>query len=89
MDQELMKRLLEGKRKRKPSYANGFAFVRTATGELEKVAMTSEVRKSIGRYEGKQGTVKRSRKGRSSIKPNGTRFYNAVTELEVVSYVIR
>jgi hypothetical protein len=40
----------------------------------------------FGRFEGKQGTKRRSRKGLVRTMPNGYVFYNGVTDTEVVAY---
>lgn len=40
----------------------------------------------VGGYDGKAGTMKRSRKGRSSRNANGRRFYNPNYEREVIAY---
>lgn len=73
------------KKKKAPNYKKGFALVRTEQG-LEKVPL-SQVSYSIGKFEGKQGTTKRSSKGRTSILPNGKRYYNGLLERDIVAYL--
>lgn len=62
----------------------GYALVKRE-GDLVKVAL-SEVAGMIGGFQGKQGTIKRSRKGRAVIQPNGRRFYAPYGPSEVIAY---
>jgi len=67
MDNAFIAELLAG-RKRKSSTAASYAIVRGESGKLERVPLKGL---NLGRFEGKQGTIKRSAKGRTSIRPNG------------------
>lgn len=62
--------------------SKGYALVKRE-GDLVKVSL-NEV--ELGGFQGKQGTTKRSRKGRTSIRPNGSRFYAPYGKSEVVAY---
>lgn len=42
----------------------------------------------VGKFEGKKGTATRSRKGRTSIKANGSRQYIIAPESQVVAYKV-
>jgi hypothetical protein len=91
-DMKVLEQLMLPKHKRekvvKPlDFTRGYALVRTDAG-IEKVPMSAEVKASIGKFESRQGTLKRSRKGRTSRMPNGYAKYNSITELDVVSYHI-
>lgn len=69
--------------KRAPNYSKGFALVRGDAG-LVKVPI-NEITK-VGQYEGKQGSIRRSRKGRTWIMPNGYVYYNGIGAGYVVAY---
>jgi len=69
MDIELIRQLMSGERAKAP--LTKYAILRGG----EKVALTTNLTKEVGAYTGKQGSVKRSRKGRSVIQPNGERYY--------------
>lgn len=43
----------------------------------------------VGAFDGKVGSMVRSRKGRSYRKPNGQRFYSDVDSTHVVAYSIK
>jgi hypothetical protein len=60
------------------------AIVRTAEGLEQQQVKTSQ----FGRFEGKAGTKRRSRKGMVRTMPNGSRYYNGITEVEVVMYQV-
>lgn len=76
---------LTTKRSKKGSTAKkGYAIVRSADGGLDKVPLDSV--SSVGKFEGKAGTMRRSRKGTPRRLPNGTRFFAPNWETEVVSY---
>lgn len=60
------------------------ALVRAADGTLDKVAVS--VLSSVGYFEGKQGTIRRSRKGATRIQPNGSRYYCPNFDQEVIAY---
>lgn len=68
-------------------FTKGFALVRSDAG-IEKHTLTKEVNSSLGRFDSKQGSIKRSRKGRTSIMPNGYARYNSITELDVIAYKV-
>lgn len=88
LDNTLIAALMSGKpaKKREPNYSKGFAMIRTESG-LDKVPITPEIRAAIGKFEGKQGSIRRSKKGRTSIRPNGRRYYvPSYSEVEVVGY---
>lgn len=62
---------------------NGFAMIRGENG-LEKVSLS---KLQVGTFEGKTGTPRRSRKGRTYPAPNGKRYYvGHYDSPEVVSY---
>jgi hypothetical protein len=70
--------------------AQGWALIRGEDG-LVKVPMTSEIKAAIGRFDSKQGSTRRSKKGRTWIMPNGySRYINPCyhSGIEVVSYKI-
>lgn len=80
--------LPKGKRPKvvKPlDFTEGFALVRV-DGQLEKWPI-AQAKASLQRFEGKQGSIRRSAKGRTRIMPNGYVKYNAITEHDVVAYV--
>lgn len=84
MDRELIAALMSGGSKSKAAQS-GFALVRTENG-LEKVALDKI---NLGGFEGKAGTARRSRKGRTYRAPNGRRHYAGQYETpEVVSYLL-
>lgn len=60
------------------------AFIASDEG-LTSVPMSSVKASALGKFEGKQGTSKRSRKGVVRIQPNGWRKYND-TDATVVAY---
>jgi hypothetical protein len=62
----------------------GNAWVRNADGKLEKQLVKSS---QFGKFEGKAGSKRRSRKGMVRTMPNGWVKYNDVTDIEVVSYL--
>ena len=82
----MMPREKRPKKVKPANYDKGFAMVRTDEG-LIKLPLTPEVKASIGRFEGKQGSTRRSSKGRTWIMPNGYVKYIASTDMEVVGYV--
>lgn len=90
MDKDLIAKLMLGKKAPKtpkaPSMAKGFIILRDENDCLTKEAITPETRASIGKFEGRAGSIKRSRKGRTSRMANGRRFYNGITEHEIVAY---
>ena len=65
--------------------ADGYALVRTENG-LEKLPI-AQAKASLGKFESRQGSIRRSAKGRTRIMPNGYARYNGITELDVVAYV--
>lgn len=82
----MMPRSKRPKVERPLDFSEGFALVRTENG-LEKIPI-KQAKASLQRFEGKQGSIRRSAKGRTRIMPNGYVKYNAITELDVVSYHI-
>ena len=66
--------------------ANALVRVATETGTMleRQQVKTSQ----FGRFEGKAGTKRRSRKGMVRTMPNGSRYYNWITETEVVMYQV-
>jgi hypothetical protein len=77
-----MQSLLAGKSKVLASNA----LVRTAgNNTLEQQLVKPS---QFGKFEGKQGTKRRSRKGLVRTMPNGWVKYNDVTEIEVVAYKV-
>lgn len=92
MELDLLAQLMLPKEKRPKKvpaldFTKGFALVRTDAG-IEKQTLSKEVKASLGRFDSKQGSIKRSRKGRTSIRPNGYARYNAITELDVIAYKV-
>jgi hypothetical protein len=81
MDNELLKALLAGAPKKNRS--TGYALVKR-DGQLERVPL-SEV--DIGAFQGKAGTIRRSRKGAMRRQANGRRFYAPYGKSEVVAYL--
>lgn len=79
MERELLERLMSGKRPQ--NFKKGYAILNDGS----KVTLDSV---KVGGFEGKQGTVKRSRKGASRIQPNGTRQFIPGSP-EVVAYIVR
>jgi len=80
--------LLAQKRGRKQNFAQGYAIVQdTETGIHTKVPL-SEVREDIGHFEGKTGSMRRSRKGRSYRLANGRRFYCPGYGKRVIAYKV-
>lgn len=63
----------------------GNALVRTADNKLEHASVKPS---QFGRFEGKQGTKRRSRKGLVRTMPNGWVKYNDITDVEVVAYSV-
>lgn len=43
----------------------------------------------VGKFEGRAGTIKRNRKGRTSRLPNGSRWYPKWLEHEVLAYKLK
>lgn len=70
MERQLIELLISGRRKPRAAQVGGYALVRAENG-LEKVALA---KLEVGQFEGKQGTPRRSRKGRTYRAPNGRRF---------------
>lgn len=66
--------------------STGYAWIKTPQG-LDKVSL-SALKSGVGQYSGKQGTIKRSRKGQTRIQPNGSRYYVNNWDEEVVSYTL-
>ena len=75
--------LMSGARKKNPAQ-KGFALIRTESG-LEKVSLR-DLNNGVGSFDGKTGTPKRSRKGRTYPAPNGRRFYAPNWQDDVVLY---
>lgn len=70
-------------RKSRTESVGGFAMIRGENG-LEKVPLS---KLTVGAFEGKTGTLRRSRKGRTYHAPNGQRYYAGQYDTpEVVSY---
>ena len=91
METELIAQLMLGKKAPKtpktPNMSKGFVILRDTENDcLTKEAITPETRASLGKYEGRAGSIRRSRKGRTRRMPNGRRFYNGITDHEVVAY---
>jgi hypothetical protein len=89
---DTMAKLMLPKEKRpkvvKPlDFTDGYALVRVE-GKLEKWTI-AQAKSSLGKFEGRQGSIRRSAKGRTRIMPNGYVRYNSVTEAEVVSYIVK
>lgn len=71
MDSELIKLLLAGPVRKSSTGRKGYALVKTSSG-LERVPLKGL---NLGCFEGKQGSIRRSRKGRTTIMPNGFARY--------------
>lgn len=78
--------LLSRKRGRASKTRTGMATVRLPDGTLDKVALS--MIGSPGQFEGKQGTVKRSRKGATRIQANGRRYFVQNYDHDVVWYKV-
>jgi hypothetical protein len=80
MDNELLAHLMSGKAKAKP--LTSYAILRNG----DKVALSSV---NVGSFDSKQGSVRRSKKGRTSIMPNGyARYCPSFDENDVVMYKV-
>lgn len=83
---EITKLLASGGYKRRATQvATTCHFARDPQGVLVRVAGKPPAG-TIGKFEGKVGTTRRSRKGRTYHAPNGSRKYIAPYEQEVVMY---
>lgn len=80
MDRKLIEALMSGRKIKKQ--AQRFALIRTQEG-IERTSLTNL---EVGQYEGKVGTTRRSRKGRTYKSPNGSRRYQPNWENEVIAY---
>jgi len=60
-----------------------FMLVKTAQGTIEAQAFKTA---EISKFEGKVGTVRRSRKGRTRRNANGRRYYVRNFDLDIVAY---
>lgn len=67
MDSELIKLLLAGPVRKSSTSRKGYALIKQ-NGKLERVPLKGL---NLGHFEGRQGSIRRSRKGRTSIRPNG------------------
>lgn len=70
---EVVTALLSGAKK-KPSTGNGlqYALVRNMEGQLERVSLKNL---DVGHFEGRAGSIRRSRKGATRRLANGRRYY--------------
>lgn len=80
---DLIRELLNKKRHR--NSPRKFALVRTANG-VEKFPVSKVKAEALGKFDGKAGTIKRSRKGRTYRKADGSRYYCPDWNNTVIGY---
>lgn len=69
------------------SLAKSFAWVRGEDGLFEKVPLSSVEAMDLGSFQGRAGSLRRSRKGAVRRLPNGRRKFVQTWKSSVVSYL--